>query len=139
MVDWEFSQIFLTSKDYFHNIFYQHNNNAQNCSFLNQYFGHLMQTADSLEKTLMLEKIEGKRRQRLRCLDSIANSRDVNLNKLWEVVKDRGAWCAAAPGVTNIWSQFSDWKTTSIVVLQCCVSSKCRALCIAQGIIVSIL
>ena len=139
MVDWEFSQIFLTPKDYFHNIFYQHNNNAQNCSFLNQYFGHLMRKADSLEKTLMLEKIEGKRWQRLRCLASIANSRDVNLNKLWEIVKDKGAGCAAAPGVTNIWTQFSDCKTTSIVVLQYCVSFKRRAICIAQEIIVSIL
>ena len=139
MVDWEFSQIFLTPKYYFHNIFYQCNNNAQNCNFLNQYFGHLMQRADSLEKTLMLEKIEGKRRRRLRRLDSIANSMNVNLSKPWEVVKDRDAWCAAGPGVMKSWTQSSDWKTTSIVVLQYCVSYKCRVMRIAQGVIVSIL
>ena len=58
-----------------------------------QYFGHLMQTADSLEKTLMLGKIEGKRRgqQKIRCLDSITDSMDMNLGKLWEIVKDREA------------------------------------------------
>ena len=62
-----------------------------------QYFDHLMQRADSLEKTLMVGKIEGKRRrgqQRMRWLDSITNSKDVNLSKLQETVKHRGAWCA---------------------------------------------
>ena len=66
-----------------------------------QYFGHLMQRADSLEKTLMLGKIEGKRRrgrQRMRWLDDIVGSVDMNLSKLWEIVKDRGAWRAAAQG-----------------------------------------
>ena len=68
-----------------------------------QYFCHLMQRADSLEKTLMVEKTEGKRRmgwQRMRWLDSINDSRDINLSKLQEVVEDRGAWCAAGHEVT---------------------------------------
>ena len=61
-----------------------------------QYFGRMIQTADSLEKTLMLEKTEGRRRgqQRMRWLDSIIDSVDINLSKLWKVVENRGAWCA---------------------------------------------
>ena len=72
-----------------------------------QYFGHLTQRAGSLEKTLMLGKIEGKRRsrqQRMRCLDSIINSMDMNLSKLWEIVEDRGAWCATVHEVTKSWT-----------------------------------
>ena len=69
-----------------------------------QYFGHLMQRADSLEKTLMLGKIEGKRRRgrkRMRRLDSITDSMDMNLSKLWETVKDRGAWHAAVHEISK--------------------------------------
>ena len=72
-----------------------------------QYFGHLMQRANSLEKTLMLEKIEGKRRigqQRMRWFDSSTDSMNMNLSKVWKMVEDRGAWQAAVHGVTKSWT-----------------------------------
>ena len=76
-----------------------------------QYFGHMIRRADSLEKTLDLGKIEGKRRsrqQRMRWLDSITNSMDMNLTKLQKIVKDRGAWCISVHGVKKSQTQLSD-------------------------------
>ena len=76
-----------------------------------QYFGHLNRRADSLEKTPMLGKIEGKRRsgqQKMRWLDSVTDSMDMNLRNLWEIVEDRGAWCASVYGVTKSQTQLSN-------------------------------
>ena len=79
-----------------------------------KYFGHLMQTADSLEKSLILGRIEGRRRRRLRMrwLDSITDAMDMNLGKLGEMGRDREAWHAAVHGITKSWTPLGDQTTT---------------------------
>ena len=81
-----------------------------------QCLGHLMRRTDSMGRTLMLGNVEGKRRkrwQRMRWLDSITGSVDMNLSRLWEMVEDKGAWRAVVHGITKSWTQLNNWTTTT--------------------------
>ena len=102
-----------------------------------QYFGHLMRRADSFEKTLMLGKIEGRRRrgwQRMRWLDGITDSTHMGLGKLQELVMDREAWCAAVHGVTKSWARLSDWTGWTELHWGALQWGECQSRCLGKSI-----